>query len=512
MARVLIYTCPGSGHVYPPIATAIALRDRGHDVVIRTARASVAALKRLDLAAAPIDPRIEAIALEDWKAHTSIGALVSACETFAKRARYEIPDLQAAIEAERPDLIWVDTNATGAATLAEASEVPWAHYMPHPHPGPAHGVPVFGPGFAPSTSRLARLRDAGMTALKPLAFGSFLRSHNSRRSALGLPAFDGIEDLYIAAPLLIQFSAEPFEYPREWPQNVRLVGPALWEPPAPEPEWLTAEERPILLVTASTEFQDDAKLIRVALDAFAKEPYVIIATTAAHDPGGFKVPANARVQRHLPHRPILRRAAAVISHGGMGTTQKALAAGVPVCAARSCATSSRSRAGSSTAARASFCRPSACAPTGCAAPSNKRSRAERTPSWSATLLSMQVVRKQRRRRSKACYHLSTRRSRSADKSTRRGPMMIEIPSEADMQSVLRDRTEAGTAHTDSSLDGQKALIPPAPVSRSHRASLASCTRSPIFLRPARHYPRLLATDPASGQSRPITTAWARRPD
>jgi UDP:flavonoid glycosyltransferase YjiC (YdhE family) len=37
------------------------------------------------------------------------------------------------------------------------------------------------------------------------------------------------------------------------------------------------------------------------------------------------------VERYLPHGPILRRAAAVISHGGMGTTQKALAAGVPVC-------------------------------------------------------------------------------------------------------------------------------------------------------------------------------------
>jgi MGT family glycosyltransferase len=331
MARVLIYTCPGSGHVYPPIATAITLRDRGHEVVVRTASASVEAIQRLGLAAAAIDPRIEAIALEDWKARTSIGALISACETFVKRARYEVPDMQAAIEAERPDLIWVDTNATGAATAAEASGVPWAHYMPHPHPAPARGVPVFGPGFAPSTSQLARLRDNAMTALKPLAFRSFMRNHNSRRSALGLPAFNGIEDLY-GAPLLIQFSAEPFEYAREWPANVRLVGPALWEPPASEPQWLTIEQRPIVLVTASTEFQDDAKLIRVALEAFAKEPYAIIATTAAHDPKDFDVPANARVERRLPHRPILHRAAAVISHGGMGTTQKALAAGVPVCA------------------------------------------------------------------------------------------------------------------------------------------------------------------------------------
>ena len=332
MARVLVYTCPGSGHAYPPVATSIALRDRGHDVIFRTASDSVPAIRRLGLSAAPIDPRIEAIPLEDWKTRTSIGALVSACDTFAKRARYEIPYLQAAIEAVRPDLIWVDTNATGAAVVAEASGVPWAHYMPHPHPGPARGVPVFGPGFAPSTSQLARLRDAGLTALKPLAFRSFVRSHNSHRAALGLPAFNGIEDLYVVAPLLIQFSAEPFEYPREWPENVRLVGPALWEPPGPEPEWLAAERRPIVLVTASTEFQDDAELIRCALEAFAGRPYAIVATTAAHDPGDFDIPPNARVERYLPHGPILRRAAAVISHGGMGTTQKALAAGVPVCA------------------------------------------------------------------------------------------------------------------------------------------------------------------------------------
>jgi MGT family glycosyltransferase len=331
MARVLVYSAPGSGHAFPPVATAIALRERGHQVSVRTASASVEPIERLGLSAAPIDPRIEAVALEDWKARTSIGALISACGTFTRRAEFEVPDLQEAIEDVRPDLIWVDTNATGAAVVAEASGVPWAHCMPHPHPGPARGVPVFGPGFAPSTSPLARLRDAGLTALKPLAFRSFTRSHNSRRAAFGLAPVGGIEDLYLAAQLLIQFSSEPFEYKREWPSNVRLVGPALWEPPGREPEWLAGERRPIVLVTASTEFQDDAQLIRSTLEAFAGRPYAIIATTAAHDPADFDVPANARVERYLPHGPILRRAALVISHGGMGTTQKALAAGVPVC-------------------------------------------------------------------------------------------------------------------------------------------------------------------------------------
>ncbi len=38
-----------------------------------------------------------------------------------------------------------------------------------------------------------------------------------------------------------------------------------------------------------------------------------------------------RIERWLPHLPIMQRAAAVVCHGGMGITQKALATGVPVC-------------------------------------------------------------------------------------------------------------------------------------------------------------------------------------
>jgi MGT family glycosyltransferase len=331
MARILVNTCHGSGHAFPPVPTAIALRDRGHEVVFRAASGSVDAISRLGIEAAPIDPRIEAIPLEDWRARTPIGALIAACETFSRRAHYEIPDLQAAIEAERPDLIWVDSNAVGAAVAAEASGIPWAHFMPYPHPHPARGVPSFGPGFAPSNSVASRLRDGGLDAFKRVAFRPFVRDVNSHRQALGLPVLSSLEDLALVAPLLIQFSAEPFEYQREWPHNVRLVGPALWEPPAREPEWLASEDRPIVLVTASTEFQDDAKLIRVALEAFAGRPCAVIATSAAHDPGDFQVPANARIERFLPHGPIMRRAAVVVSHGGMGTTQKALSAGVPVC-------------------------------------------------------------------------------------------------------------------------------------------------------------------------------------
>jgi UDP:flavonoid glycosyltransferase YjiC (YdhE family) len=43
------------------------------------------------------------------------------------------------------------------------------------------------------------------------------------------------------------------------------------------------------------------------------------------------VPANARVERFVPHAPLLARAVCAVTHGGAGATQKALASGVPVC-------------------------------------------------------------------------------------------------------------------------------------------------------------------------------------
>jgi MGT family glycosyltransferase len=331
MARALFYTAPGQGHAMPPIATAIAMRERGHEVIVHTAGEYVPALESAGLEAVPIDPGIEAIPLEDWRARTPVGALVSACRTFNRRAVLEVPDLLDAIAAERPDLLWIDSNATGASAVAAASGLPWAHCMPYPYPVWTPGVPIFGPGFAPSPSRLAHLRDAGLNALRPIAFRSFMRGHNAVRAELGLPPLADSDDLFRSADRLILFTAEPFEYPRAWPAEVRLVGPALWEPPAAKPSWLAGEERPIVLVTASTIFQDDARLIRCAFEALAESPYALVATCAAHDPAEFDPPANAMVERHLPHGPILRRAAAVISHGGMGITQKALAAGVPVC-------------------------------------------------------------------------------------------------------------------------------------------------------------------------------------
>ena len=159
------------------------------------------------------------------------------------------------------------------------------------------------------------------------------RHANPVREDLGLAPLHALAQFYLAAPLLLSFTAEPFEYHRDhWPDQVRLVGPGLWEPSAAQLPWLDELSRPIVLVTCSTAFQNDIRLAQVACEALAGEPLDVILTTGDVDVSGLAIPANVRVERFAPHTPILARAACVVCHAGMGTTQKALAHAVPVVA------------------------------------------------------------------------------------------------------------------------------------------------------------------------------------
>jgi MGT family glycosyltransferase len=195
------------------------------------------------------------------------------------------------------------------------------------------GRAPFGPGFPPARGRAGRIRDA---ALRPLLFGALERivrpRVNAVRARVGVPPVRDATGLLLAAPLMLYLTAEPFEYPRtDWSPRVRMVGPCDWDPPADPPAWLDAVTDPIVLVTTSSEFQDDGRLVACALEALASESVHVVATLPANAAEGVAVPANARVLTFTPHAPILDRAACAITHGGMGATQKALARGVPVC-------------------------------------------------------------------------------------------------------------------------------------------------------------------------------------
>jgi MGT family glycosyltransferase len=335
MTRFLAYTNPLLGHVYPTVPTLLELSRRGHDVVVYTAAAAAPPLEQLGLGTVAVDPELERIENDDWKARTPVGAQKRDVENLARRARLEVPDLERAIENERPDALIVDVTAFGASAVAERSGLPWAHVAHFPVPVPSRDAPPYGLGLTPRSDAVGSLRDALASRLVLGLLERTIRPKiNEVRASVGLRPLANATDYFEhVAPLVLYYSAEPFEYPRsDWPPNFRLVGPGAWDPAVEALAWLDDIDRPLVLVTCSSDFQNDGRLVEATLAGLADENLFVVATTAGVDPSGFQVPRNARVERYLPHQPLLERAACVVCHAGMGITQKALAAGVPVCA------------------------------------------------------------------------------------------------------------------------------------------------------------------------------------
>jgi len=334
LSRFLAYTSPARGHLFPIVPILDELSRRGHAVAVRTLAAEVPGLRQRGVDAGAIAPAIEELEMDDWRARTPPGALVRATRVLGARAEHDSADLEAAIERERPDALLVDINCWGALAAAEAWGGPWAAFCPFPMFLRSRLGPPPGAGLRPAQGPLGRLRDR---LLQPAVTAGLDRllvpTLRPVRARLGLAPLEHAEQIYLAPPLLIYLTAQPFEYPRpDWPASIVMVGPCDWEAPGDLPAELREVEEPLILVTASTEHQDDTRLAATALRALAGEPVHVVATVPSGATAGLPRPANAAVLGYAPHGPILERAACAITHGGMGATQKALARGVPVCA------------------------------------------------------------------------------------------------------------------------------------------------------------------------------------
>ena len=145
MARLLVYTAPATGHMYPATTFCLELHRRGHEVHVRTRRPDVDRLNRLGIHAAPVDPRIEANELDDWKASNPIAALqrLATLVRGQREGRGRRPTQRD--RGRKPDALIVDANFQGGAAMAEASGLPWCQYSPFP--------PVFGPRTHRPTGR-----------------------------------------------------------------------------------------------------------------------------------------------------------------------------------------------------------------------------------------------------------------------------------------------------------------------------------------------------------------------
>ncbi|MDZ4267791.1 MAG: glycosyltransferase [Mycobacterium sp.] len=334
MATILAYTSPALGHMLPISALLLELRRHGHRVRLRTLSSCVELGQSLGFDTDAINPRIEEIALDDWTTTDPRRALKLGVTAFARRAEHEVADLADAIAAFRPDALLIDVNCWGALSAAEAGDIPWACFAPYTPPLESPGVPPFGLGLQPWRGVVGRVRDAvARLVVTKSVERVMLPPVNAVRADVGLESVGSVDEYLRRAPLMLVATGKPFQYPQtDWGETVHMIGPCALDPgPQTVPDWLAAIDRPIVLVTTSSERQEDTALVRTAITALPDEPVHVVATLPAGHAGNITASPNVTVRGRAPHGVILDRAVCAVTHGGMGATQKALLHGVPVC-------------------------------------------------------------------------------------------------------------------------------------------------------------------------------------
>jgi UDP:flavonoid glycosyltransferase YjiC (YdhE family) len=338
MATFLAYTCPAAGHAFPLVPGLLALQERGHRVHLRTDPAIVAGIRRGGLETEPVDPRIGAIRPGESESGRGTKALQEGYRALLERARLDGPDLRRAVAEVGPDAVLVDTLAYGAAITMEGGELPWATTLPSLLPLPGRGIPPYGLGLRPLRGPLGALRDRiGWKLVERVYARAMLPQLNRRRREAGLDPLGSPIEMWDGPDRVLVLAGAPLEYPRaDLPANVRFTGASSWDPPALTPArtaFLREPGDPWVLVTCSTDYQGDEALAATAIEALRDEPVRVLVTLAdAAATADLPSAPNARVERFVPHGPVLELAAAVVCHGGMGIVQKSIAAAVPIVA------------------------------------------------------------------------------------------------------------------------------------------------------------------------------------
>lgn len=336
--RILIQTLGSSGDVLPFVTLGRALAARGHDVRV--------------WANAAFRDRVEAAGLV-WREAGSAAAFCAAQEdpdlwhprkgVGVVLRKGVVPSLEPVVRALRAEvepgrtLLVSGSLGFAARVVGEATHTP-------------HATVHLAPSVYRSLRRLPRLGATTSLDRWPRPFKRFFWWIADRvidphvapelarvRALLGLGPVRRVFDRWCHSPDLClglwpDWFAPP---PGDWPPQARQVGFVLPDPPAPPhalvpglADWLDEGEPPVVVTGGSANVRAGALCRAAAATALAIGRRVVCVTQSP-EVGRLGPPARARVVPYAPFGWLFERAQALVSHGGIGTTAEALAAGLP---------------------------------------------------------------------------------------------------------------------------------------------------------------------------------------
>ncbi len=339
---------PVIGHLAPLLPIGAELVRRGHRVQVLTGSRFAAQVAAAGLEHVLLPPECDYDATDidaafpERKHKKGLGRLRFDIDNiFGNPLPHQYRALQALLAPGTVDAVLVESAFTGAVPLAKQPKterpplltvgvLPMFHTSRDTAPG--------GLGMAPMAGPLGRLRNRLLNLLvQKVLFGPNQRRFAARLRESGageLPVF------FMDGPLLtdaiLQLTSPEFEFPRTDlpPGLVSYVGPVL--PTAPKnfelPAWWPELDAgtPVVHVTQGTiDNFDLERLLMPTLRALADAEVLVVATTGGK-PVPADIPANARVVQFVPYAELLPKVDVMITNGGYGGTQFALAHGVPL--------------------------------------------------------------------------------------------------------------------------------------------------------------------------------------
>ncbi|GAA4104200.1 glycosyltransferase [Actinomadura miaoliensis] len=333
--RIVIFAAGSRGDVQPCAALGRALAARGHHVrLVASGRyAPLAVAAGLDLAPLTADPTeiLDSDAGQELLAGgrnpvAFLGGFRRILGPLAERLLNECQDA-----CKDADLILSPTLGLLGRHLGEHLGIPWAliHFQPSQPTG------AFPHPFLPQARMLGRLGNrASFLAVDQLAWQLSRPFINPwRRNALALPELSVRGPMHEARrearPVLACFSPSVVPRPRDWPRYVHVTGywfldEPSWQPPTDLTDFLASGTPPVYVGFGSMVPKDPVmtdRIVRTALRVAGVRGIVQGDPSTSDD--------DVLAVRDVPHSWLFPQTAAVVHHGGAGTTAAGLRAGVP---------------------------------------------------------------------------------------------------------------------------------------------------------------------------------------
>ena len=325
--KVVIATCGTRGDVQPLIALARALNGRGHQTRLAAPPEHEAWVKSCGCAFQALGSDFSAMLRDYTQVHT-LKPLIGFLGFMRREIRKQLSQLPGIIEGA--DLVLGASLCLGLHTVAESRGIPYGFVATAPQILPSDHHPFVAVPFQNLPSWLNRFSWEIARLLDRLNFTALL---NKERRHLNLaPVKDSLR-YHLGRHVLVASDPAIAEVPSDVILDCCQTGYLHLEMDralSPKVESFLAEGSPPVYFgfgSMSTRRQEDlVVLIQTSLEITGLRGII---TGFRFDGTGFRDSKKWIFIREVPHRALFLRVAAVVHHGGAGTTAAAALAGAP---------------------------------------------------------------------------------------------------------------------------------------------------------------------------------------